>query len=93
MRRPAALLRDRVVDRENVGHLAARVEDHRPVEPGDLAGAQSSLDGQQDHRAVAGGNGDFDALRSMRVSISGRDDFGLFAGHSRELLGLPLPDV
>jgi hypothetical protein len=40
----AVLLGDRVVNRKNVGDLSARVEHHRPIEPGDLAGAQSGLD-------------------------------------------------
>jgi hypothetical protein len=44
MRRPPRLLGDRVVNREDVGDLAARVENHPPIKPGDLAGAQSGLD-------------------------------------------------
>jgi hypothetical protein len=33
-----------------------RVEDHRPIEAGDLAGAQAGFDRQQDHRAICGKN-------------------------------------
>src|ERR1700733_11794188 len=46
MRRPPRLFGDRVVDRKNIGHLAARVEHHRPFESGHLAGAQSRFDGR-----------------------------------------------
>ena len=49
----AALLGDGVADREAIGDPPARVEHHRPVEPGDLAGAQAGLDRQQDDDAVA----------------------------------------
>ena len=36
---PAALLRDDVADVERAGDATLRVEDHRPIEAGDLAGA------------------------------------------------------
>jgi type I restriction enzyme R subunit len=34
---------------DRAGHVTLRVEDHRPIEAGDLAGAQPGLDRQQDH--------------------------------------------
>jgi hypothetical protein len=37
-----------------VGDAALRIEDHRPIQAGDLAGAQAGLHREQDHRAVAG---------------------------------------
>jgi hypothetical protein len=51
----AAFFGDRVVDCENVCDLAVRVEDHRPFEPGHLAGAESRFDRQEDHHSITGG--------------------------------------
>src|SRR5208282_4285426 len=52
---PAALLGDDVVDIDGAGNTTLRVEHHRPIEAGDLAGPQAGLDREQDHRAVSGG--------------------------------------
>jgi hypothetical protein len=43
-------------------HLATSVEDHRPIEIGDLACAQCGFYGQQNHRPVAGRKGSLVAL-------------------------------
>src|SRR5271154_4222651 len=67
----AALLRDDVADVEGARDATLRVENHRPVEAGDLAGAQAGLDRQQDHDAVAGGNGERATRRSIRFSMGG----------------------
>jgi hypothetical protein len=83
-----ALLRDDVADVDRAGHATLRVEHHRPIQPGDLAGAQAGLDRQQDHRAIAGGErGTRDAAQHA-LQHGGRDDFGLLAGHGNSLLTL-----
>jgi hypothetical protein len=55
----STFLGDHVANMNCVGHAALSIENHRPVEAGDLAGAQARFDRKQDHDAVSKGEGCF----------------------------------
>jgi hypothetical protein len=74
-------LGNRVANGNRIGDLASGVEDHRPIEIGDLAGAQASLDREQDHDAVSQREGGFGCETQHAFQHTRRDALGLFARH------------
>jgi hypothetical protein len=87
----ATLLGDRVVDRKTVGDLAARIEDHWPLELGDLAGAQSRFDRQEDHHSITGREWCNRRSAQHPPQHLVRNDLGLLAGHDQNSFGWRCP--
>lgn len=66
---PAALLRHPVMQLDAVGDVALRVEHHRPSQLGDLTGAETGLDAEQDHDPIPPRVAAYGRLLQQRVLL------------------------